>query len=528
MQTRPCSPHVLAGPVRALPSHSVVEQIHWVCTTSTDTIAIEAENRLLSYGQLGHRIVTIGRHLRDLGVGPGDRVALWAQRTPDTIAAALAIMSLRAAYVPIEPTSPPQRVRSILLAAEAVAFASDGPPPRSAAPHPAATVDLSLATAGPGTTDRPASALPEAPHAHDVAYVIFTSGSTGSPKGVLVEHRSLANYTKWCADLAGPGGWGGGTPVFGSLGYDHSMTSLWPTLISGGRLVLTRGVWDAGAIFGGRRAPFALMKVTPSHLRVFERSRRPVYHEATRMLVIGGELLEPQIIRSLSGRLDGVRLINHYGPTETTVGCCYHEFAAATVPDLPSVPIGGPIWNTRAYLVDEELRPVAAGQPAELVIAGHGVAAGYVGDGDPGLRFINEAELGGPPGRAYRTGDRVELLPSGQIMFLGREDDQVKVNGYRVELSELGRLALAIPGVLDIAFELSPDHLGAFETIITTRDDRSSWGGLATEVRRTLAAHLPPAVVPRRVHVVDQFVLDANGKRDLRATRRLLAAGQEE
>ncbi|MEU2234635.1 amino acid adenylation domain-containing protein [Streptomyces vietnamensis] len=516
-------PGVLAGAVRPLDAHSIVELIRRQSRRRPDATALVHGDRRWSYAELWRWSAALADTLAEAGVGPGDRVLLWADRTPATVAAALAVMALRAAYVPLDPAFPVQRVRAVVEAADPVLLLHDSAaatitPPEVRVP----AVDLAgLPGSGPAPRER------ELPEPTDPAYVIFTSGSTGTPKGVVIEHGSLANYVQWCGAVTGLAA-GAGSPLFGSLGFDHAITSLWPALAHGSRLTLFAGVWDQQALFEGLEQPYELLKVTPSHLRFFERTARPDYRRTTRLLMFGGEALDPALIAGIGERLDGVRMMNHYGPTEATVGCCHLEFDPAAVQGLPSVPIGRPIWNTRAYLVDDRLRPARPGEAAELVIAGAGVAAGYLGRPGAGNNFLDEAELGGPSGRAYRTGDRVELLADGTLLYLGRGDSQFKVSGYRIELGELRRHTLAVPGVSDVAFDVLPGAVESLEALLVLAPGADGSAeqeqGAVRAVRAALSAALPAALVPRRMKVVPELVFNTNGKCDLAATR--AAAGR--
>ena len=490
-----------------------MEVIHGVSLKHPDAIALESKHQSLTFASLWGRIRVIAAALVESGVRAGDRVAIWGVRTPDFLATALSVMAIRASYVPLEPTYPLARLKAIVSVAGARLVAHD------AIGIPAVARNLGVRTFDVSSVTTNATGLElKYPVASDVAYVIFTSGSTGAPKGVMIEHRSLLNYAAWCAAVASRSGQG--SPLFGSLAFDLSMTSMWPALLMARRIVLSGGAWDRETLFDIPR-PYTLMKLTPSHLRFFERIWRPDYRRATRLLIVGGEALDASLVTSLGQRLSGVKLMNHYGPTETTVGCCYYPFDSESVPDLPIVPIGRPVWNTRAYLVNENLDPTGPGREAELVIAGHGVARGYVGQ-DGSDRFIDESSLGGPVGRAYRTGDMVELLPSGQLMYLGRRDSQLKINAYRVELGELRGLALKVDGVADVAFDIRRGDVDVIEAFVVPAGPDGAADELAASVRSALAAELPPAVVPRVVRVVPHLVLNANGKCDISATRRLL------
>ncbi|WP_329182020.1 amino acid adenylation domain-containing protein (plasmid) [Streptomyces decoyicus] len=511
-------PGMLSGAVCPLPGESVVGRVRDHARLRPDAVAVQSGASLMTYRQLWQRTLLVAAALAEAGVGPGDRVALWADRTAQTVAAALAVMALRAAYVPVDPTHPADRIGQIAAAAGPAALVHEGAGGRGELPPVGVPViDLAhLPAAGPPPPER------EPPRAEDIAYVVFTSGSTGPPKGVMVEHGSLANYAAWCGSLVGTGGVG--SPLFASLGYDLAMTSLWVPLAQGQRVVTVPGLWDQEALFGARQDLYTFMKLTPSHARFFEAlADPPRYDRVTRLLMFGGEGLDPALLTALGSRLDGLRLVNHYGPTETTIGCCAHLFDRTRLPDTPTVPIGVPAWNTRAYVVDEQLRPVPPGQPGELVIAGRAVAAGYLGPAAPGDRFIDERELGGGAGRAYRTGDVVEMRPERVLLHLGRRDDQLKVNGYRVELGELRHHVLSVPGVADAVFDIVRGPVDTLELFVRPVALRSADGLLAEAVHKALAAALPSALVPGAVHLVSEIAVTPNGKRDVAATRHLWA-----
>ncbi|MEU6439224.1 amino acid adenylation domain-containing protein [Streptomyces sp. NPDC047046] len=509
-------PSSVSGAVRPVPEASVVHMILRHARTRPEATAVRSTTASLSYGQLWRRALVIAAALEEAGVGAGDRVALVAARTPDTVAGALAVMVLGGAYVPIDPEHPGERTAAVLAGAAPKAllhagpWAAGGPP---AGPLSLPYVDMA---ALPGT--RAPDRADTLPGPEDIAYVVFTSGSTGTPKGVRVPHASLANYVSWCGELVGTAGTG--SPLFGSLGFDLAMTSLWVPLAQGRTVVTVAGLWDQGTLFGERERKYTFVKMTPSHARFFDvLAEPPRYDRVTGLLMFGGEGLDPALIASLGDRVEGVRLVNHYGPTETTIGSCAFSFDRGTVPSTPTVPIGRPAWNTRAYVVDDALRPVPPGSPGELVIAGRAVAAGYLGPRPSGERFIDEADLGGPAGRAYRTGDVVELRPDGTLLHLGRQDDQLKVNGHRIELGELRHHVLSVPGVADAAFDIVRGPVDTLELFVRPRAQGGGTGDLAGEVRTALASVLPSALVPEEVHTVPEIVVNANGKCDVAATR---------
>ncbi|MGH7920615.1 MAG: AMP-binding protein, partial [Candidatus Dormibacteraceae bacterium] len=266
----------------------------------------------------------------------------------------------------------------------------------------------------------------------------------------------------------------------------------------------------------------------------------------TRTVMFGGERLDAALVASLGERLDGVRLLNHYGPTEATVGCTAYRFDRGSVGgsrvagspvaggeggatrggagvSAETLPIGVPVWNSRAYVVDENLRPVQLGEEGELVLAGDCVAVGYLGGDDQDrARFCAETDIagvGGPPGtRAYRTGDRCAVR-DGQLHYLGRLDDQVKVRGHRIEIHEVQDLTSSVDGVTQAAATVSQAGLGGIELFVVPAEGAAE--GLVPRVLSKLRGELPAAAVPERVWIVPNLVVNAHGKWDADATQAL-------
>ncbi len=489
---------VISGVRRHVAAASIVELVAGHARSSPDAIAVESGGQRWTFTDLWRRSGTVAAVLQEAGVSAGDRVVVWAHRSADTVAAALGTMMLGAAYVPVDPSHPAERTAMVV---------------RSAAPAAILGGDGIQVPALPERVPR----VRTSPSAEDIAYVVFTSGSTGVPKGVQVSHGSLVNYVSWCGSLVGSAG--SGSALFGSLGYDLALTSLWVPLAHGRKVLAVKGIWDRQALFAPRPDPYTFLKLTPSHARFFELLEEPPdYRRLTGLLMFGGERLDTSLLAELGDRLAGVRLVNHYGPTETTIGCCAYRFDSARLPASSSVPIGYPAWNTDAHVLDSSTRPVAEG---ELVITGRAVAAGYLGD-DPsgGGKFFDAAEIGGT-GLAYRTGDLVRILPDGALLYLGRRDDQLKVSGHRVELGELRYQALRVPGVRDVAFEVVRAEIDTVEAFVVPEVPGDI--AVADRLQSALAAVLPEGVVPSEVHVVAALSLNGNGKTDLVATRRQLS-----
>ncbi len=521
---------VLAGAEVLLEPTTLIHAIANHARTRPDAPALisGADQPPETYAELWDHASRLAVSLADAGVGKGDQVAVWATRSEPVVAAAVAAMGLGAAYLPIDPTYPAARVRRILeVGKPRVMVCADPDALVGSLPKGVPALDVHA-----GPTSAPALDPVTAPR--DVAYTVFTTGSTGLPKGVLVGQRALWNYLGWARELTSFEA-DDATPCFASLGFDHAVTCLWLPLMAGGAVQLVPDSWDPRPWLAPRERPFAFIKITPSHVRLFERIAHPDFRAVTRCVMFGGERLDAALVASLGDRLDGVRLLNHYGPTEATVGCTAYRFDRASVPAEGALPIGLPCWNSRAYVVDEDLRPLPAGEEGELVLAGACVADGYLGGADADrARFLDEAAISGaqgpPESRAYRTGDRTSIA-DGVLHYRGRLDEQVKVRGHRIEIQEVHDLAVAVAGVHQAAVAVKKEGLGDLELFVVPDHPAEGTGAAKTTPDRAklvaavlehLRAFLPAAAVPRTVWVVPQLVTNAHGKWDAEATRALV------
>jgi amino acid adenylation domain-containing protein len=430
-------------------------------TLTPNAMALTLGDESLTYAELNERANRIAHTLRSRGAGPETSVALCLERSFEMVAGLLGVLKAGAAYVPIDPAYPAGRRRLILeeahspllLTQEKFAHAFEDTTADIIALDSLDEFDALSGTENPSPLARP----------ENLAYIIYTSGSTGRPKGVMITHRGVVNYLSWCR-RAYRVEEGRGAPVHSSLGFDLTVTSLFAPLVSGRGVVLVpdgegaeslQSVLDAG---GG----FSLIKITPAHLSLLAELLPP--SEAarlTRALVIGGEALHGEALQFWREHAPETRIVNEYGPTETVVGCCVYEVAAGHAPSHGAVPIGRPIANTQLYLLDANLRPVPEGVWGELHIGGAGLARGYTND--PALtaeRFVPNPFGVHPGERLYRTGDVVRYLSDGNIEYLGRRDDQVKLRGYRIELSEIESALARHPVVGEAAVVLREDVPG--------------------------------------------------------------------
>ncbi|MGA4837498.1 amino acid adenylation domain-containing protein [Streptomyces sp. G45] len=463
----------------------------------------------LTYRDLNERANRLARHLIERGAGPEHLVAVALPRTPDLVVTLLAVLKSGAGYLPLDPAQPADRLATVLGAAAPVltvttSALADRLPGRPLLVLDAPEARTAVARHGGGNLTQEERTSPLTPATP--AYVIYTSGSTGEPKGVVIEHRSLALYLAW-ARQAYPA-MGGRALVHSPVAFDLTVTGLWGPLTSGGsvRLVALDDREDGPAPV----AKPTFVKATPSHLALF--GVLPEEYAPSGQLVLGGELLLGSVLDEWRARHPDVRVVNEYGPTETTVGC--GEFRIEPGAPLPSggVTIGRPVWNTQWYVLDAALAPAPTGVVGELYIGGGLLARGYLGK--PGLtagRFVANP-FGAPGTRMYRTGDLVRRRPDGQLEFTGRVDDQVKVRGFRVELGEIEALIAAQPGITGAAVTVRDgSRLAAY--LVGRDGERPD----VAAVRDRLGGVLPEYMVPSAYVVLDRLPLTKNGKLDRRA-----------
>ncbi|MER5703220.1 amino acid adenylation domain-containing protein [Micromonospora sp. NPDC002296] len=478
-------------------------------------VALVAGPDELTYQELDARSNRLARQLIGMGVGPEDVVALALPGSASFLVAALAVLKSGAAYLPIDPGYPHHRIRLMLDDARVAVlltldpFAADLPPaglPVVVLDRPEVVAELAGRDATTITDGERNGALsPLHP-----AYLIYTSGSSGRPKGVVVCHRSVINYLTW-ATRAYPS-CAGTTILHSPVTFDLTVTALFAPLLTGGRIHVTGTRGGPAARAALRRSPSTFLKATPGFVPML--AALPPDFSPAGELVLGGEELLGDALSDWRRRHPTATIINEYGPTETTVGCM--EYRIAPDDDLPGgpVPLGRPIANTRIHVLDERLAPVGPGTVGELYVAGAGVARGYVGR--PALtaeRFV-PCPFGVPGERMYRTGDLARWTADGRLVYAGRVDEQVKVQGYRVEIGEVEAVLTAHGMVSQAAVVLrSGPGGGLLAGYVTAVPGRLPQ---AAELREHVARHLPSFMVPAEIDVLDEIPLTPNGKVDRR------------
>ncbi|WP_242454798.1 amino acid adenylation domain-containing protein [Bailinhaonella thermotolerans] len=473
---------------RAVPETTLPRLFEARAARTPDATALVFRDETMTYGELNARANRLARHLRTLGAGPERVVALALPRSLDLVVAMYAVVKSGAAYLPIDPDHPRERVEAMLDDARPVAVIT---------PEWLAATDVS----GYEATDPGVRLSPDNP-----AYVIYTSGSTGRPKGVVVSHRAIANRQAWIQ---------GEQPLTPAdrvvqktpAGFDVSVPEFFWPLQAGATLVIAEpdGHKDPrylARLIREQRVTTAVF--VPSMLAAFvaepEAARCP---SLERVYSIGEAL--PVELADQARRVLGVPVRNQYGPTEATVDVTYWEHVPGT--DAVTVPIGVPTWNVRAYVLDACLRPVPPGVPGELYLAGVQLARGYLNR--PGLtaeRFV-ACPYGGPGERMYRTGDLARWRGDGVLEYLGRVDFQVKLRGHRVEPGEVEAVLARHPRAGQVAVTARDGRLVAY---VTGDADPA-------ELREVAAAALPEHMVPAAFVRLPEFPLSVAGKLDRKA-----------
>ena len=480
--------------------------------------AVIAGEVRLSHGRLLARANQIARHLRDLGVGPDDLVAVCLPRSPELIVAIVGVLQAGGAFLPLDPGYPRQRLDFMLADSRArLLVTTESLLDRFPEPgRPVLCLDRDAAVVAALPEDDPGGlAEPDS-----LAYVIYTSGSTGRPKGTMIPHRGLANYLRWAVSFYRAGE-GTGAPLHSPIGFDLTITSLFAPLLSGTTVhVVPEGDGVEGLAKNLReQGGYSFAKLTPAHLEILcEMLPAPEARGRAGALVIGGEALRYGTLRFWREHAPETRLINEYGPTETVVGCAVHEVASGE-PATGAVPIGRPIANMALYLLDDRLLTVPLGGVGEIFIGGEGVARGYLGRPDLSAeRFVPDPF--GPAGaRLYRTGDLARLLLPGYFEFLGRADGQVKVRGFRIELGEIERALADHPGVREAAVVAKDDPSGSRLVAFFVGDaERKPTTG---ELRSFLQGALPEPMLPAAFVPLPSLPLTPNGKVDRAALREM-------
>ncbi|MFB2772372.1 amino acid adenylation domain-containing protein [Pelatocladus sp. BLCC-F211] len=481
-----------------------------------DNIAVIYQNQQLTYQELNNRANQLAHYLKKSGVKPDVMVGICVERTPLMLITLLGILKAGGAYVPIEPSYPLERKDFILNDSQIPVLVTQQ--------HLMADfkrneiqvicIDSDWKVINQQKNDN----LITTTTPLNLAYVIYTSGSTGKPKGTLIPHQGLVNYLSWCTKTYAVEQ-GVGTLVHSPLGFDLTITSLFSPLLVGCTVELLSEEQGIEALSQGlkKSSNLSLVKITPAHLDLLKQqlSEEEIANK-TRAFIIGGENLLAESITFWQDVAPDTILVNEYGPTETVVGCCIYQVPVGKH-HSGSIPIGRPIANTQLYILDQYLQPVPTGVVGELHIGGIGLARGYLNQPElTAVKFIPNPFSKQEGDRLYKTGDLVRFLPSGDIEYIGRIDNQIKIRGFRVELGEIEAVINQHPSVSASVVIVREDKPGNQNLIayITLHPHKIL---TIPELRRFLQNKLLDHMLPTAFMILEALPLTSNGKVDRRA-----------
>lgn len=500
---------VLAGDPRRLPHDiNIPEQFALIAGQYPQSLALADEQRSYTYAQLNREANQLAHCLRErYGIGEGDVVAVVMSRSTSFVLSMLAIIKSGAAYLPLEGNIPAERIRALTAQTKAGLLITDDPVLQEMLSADLPCVCIHTLSLDP----YPAGQAPlTAVNGESLAYIMFTSGSTGQPKGVMIPHRGIirlvkdTNYVNFTPDDR--------ILQTGSLSFDAATYEIWGALLNGGQLHLMdlQHLLDSASLAKAiREKGITQMLLTTSWFNQLADADLELFRPL-RHLLVGGEQMSPQHVQKVKEYCPQLMITNGYGPTEnTTVSIC------GVVPEVlgPAVPLGRPVsWST-VYIVDRYLQLVPKGIPGELLLGGEGLSQGYIGDEARTLQqFIPHPFM--ESGKLYRSGDIGKWLPDGTVEFMGRFDDQVKINGYRVEPGEIANTVKTFEPVQDafVLVESNPQRGKMLVCYYTAK------GTLETEdLRGWLKELLPNYMIPALFVPLQQVPLNKNGKLDRNA-----------
>jgi amino acid adenylation domain-containing protein len=482
-----------------------------------DAVALIFEDERMSYAELNGRANRLAHGLMRLGVGPESVVGVCVERSMEMVVAVLGVLKAGAAYLPLDPAYPRERLgfmlkdsrASVLLTQERLL---------EALPEDVAKVvclDADRQQLVEESVENPRAEVT----ADNLAYIIYTSGSTGEPKGVMVAHSTICHHLIW-RQRAYPLSAQDRFLQKASLSFDISVWEIFGTLAGGAQLLLARpgGQQDSAylvELISGQRVTIA--HFGPAMLEVFLRERGSAECESLRRVFCGGEALKGDLAEEFRRVLPGAALTHQYGPTEACVDVTFCEYQGEDRARRV-VPIGRPMMNARIYVLDSESNPVPAGVAGELYIGGDVLARGYLGRAElTAEKFVPDA-FGTEQGmRLYRTGDVVRYLADGNLEFAGRVDEQVKVRGFRIELGEIEATLLRHPWVREAVLSVHEDDTGDKRLVAYVVAGEMADETMTTGLRGYLKERLPEYMLPQSFVLLEALPLNANGKIDRRA-----------
>jgi amino acid adenylation domain-containing protein len=467
--------------------------------------AVVCRGEVLAYGELERRSNRLAHLLRARGVRPDTRVGVCLERTPELVVALLGVLKAGGAYLPLDPGYPRERLGYMVADAEARLVLTTA---ALAERLPAGAEPLRLDALGGALAREPGTPPRAGARGENLSHVIFTSGSTGRPKGVMIRHSSVAVLLHWLRETV-PDEERSSVLFSTSINFDVSVAEIFGTLCWGGTLVLVEDPLQLAAVPAEEGIRYASMVPTAAA----ELLRSGGIPSSVRTLNLGGEPLPPDLARGLYERTAVRRVGNCYGPTEDTT---YSTFSLVDR-DAARVTVGRPLPGTRAYVLDAHLRPLQVAVAGELYLAGEGLARGYAGRPElTAERFLPDP-FGAPGARMYRTGDRARRLPTEELDYLGRLDEQVKVRGFRIEPGEVAAVLREHPAVGECVVAVREDQPGDGRLVGYVVAAEGAAAPSAAELRAHAGTRLPAHMVPSAFVALERLPLTASGKTDLRA-----------
>ncbi|KPL90596.1 non-ribosomal peptide synthetase/MFS transporter [Herpetosiphon geysericola] len=479
--------------------------------------ALHFEGQSLSYAELNQRANQLAHSLHQRGIGCDMRVGLFIDRSLDLLVGALGILKAGAAYVPIDPIYPQDRISAMLEDGAVSLLITHA---ELAADLPALDLEvLCLDEAWPTIAQAPTQNLNLALEPRSLMYVLFTSGSTGRPKGVAIEHRNYVNYIQGLLQrIAAEDGWS--YALVSTFAADLGTTNVYGALCSGGELhiVAYERATDPEAFAAYfRQHRIDVMKLVPSHFEAMRGLNNLADVIPKQRLILAGEASLWEQLADIRQLQPSVQLQNHYGPTETTVSMLTYPIPSQPRYPSSTVPLGRPLGNVQIYVLDRQLQPTPQGVPGELYVGGAGVGRGYIGRPDlTAERFVPNPFSAEAGSRLYRSGDLVRYQPDGAIEFLGRIDLQVKIRGYRVELSEIETAIQSQAQVANSVVILREDTPGDKRLVAYIVPEAGQSLNIGS-IREALRNSLPDYMVPTAFVELAGLPLNPNGKIERRA-----------
>ncbi|WP_316239475.1 amino acid adenylation domain-containing protein [Bradyrhizobium sp. SZCCHNR1015] len=501
-----------------IPIHEVIAARAHSCG---NTPAVITENAALTYGELQSAAEVLCGQLRKAGVEPGQRIGVWAERTTETIVGILGILRAGAAFVPLAPRDPASRTKKIAEAAD-IAIIVGSATGDVLYPFPDTTWLAVTPKAHGGNSADPEERC--GVRSGDLAYVIFTSGSTGQPKGVMVSHENLTFSTR--ARLATYPEPMGGFLLLSSLTFDSALVGIFWALSTGGYIVIPsdQTIVDSPSVLRliKRHAITHWLSIPALYENTLDHAD-PNSLESLKVVIVAGETCPASLCAKHRMKAAGVTLYNEYGPTEATIWATVHDCTHCGSDE--AIPIGRAIPGADVILLDQNGDPVRDGAAGEIHIAGPGVALGYLRDPAlTALRFVPDRFFGSAGARLYKTGDLGRRGSGGDIEFLGRTDNQLKVRGFRVQLEEIEAIALTCSGVRACAAVAKYAAGGELKIVLYLEADPGI-GVDSNRVVESLAVELPKHMRPAEVNVLDHLPRGQTGKVDRTALASIVSEG---